>query len=73
MLVNGKKRGGLIYIHISSGFSKVGDYREEYTVRAGDRLMSRLTRRIYEVQSCKTVPDGMIQLELFDEKSSGVL
>jgi hypothetical protein len=51
MLVHGKSRRGSLYIHMSSGFHKIGDYREEYSVAPGDRLMSRLTKRIYTIVS----------------------
>ncbi|MCC3379966.1 hypothetical protein ACFQ5D_06365 [Paenibacillus farraposensis] len=64
MLVHGKTRRGNLYIHMSSGFHKIGDYREEYSVVPGDRLMSRLTKRVYTITSVHLGGEAYADIDL---------
>ncbi|WP_336078342.1 hypothetical protein [Paenibacillus sp. 203] len=63
MLVHGRTRRGNLYIH-TSGFHKIGDYREEYSVAPGDRLMSRLSKRIYTIVSVHLGEEAYADIDL---------
>ena len=73
MRVNGRRKGGRLWIHMSSGFHKLGDYREEFDVSTGDRLMSSLTRRVYSIVRIQIGEESFAELELFvkEEASPG--
>ncbi|MFM9280991.1 hypothetical protein [Paenibacillus jiagnxiensis] len=65
MKVNGRRKGGRLWINMSSGFHKLGDYREEFDVSTGDRLMSSLTRRVYSIVRIQIGEESFAEIELF--------
>lgn len=65
MKIHGRRKDGKLWINMSSGFHKLGDYREEFDVRTGDRLMSSLTRRIYSIVQVQIGEQSFAEMELF--------
>ncbi|MNW23388.1 hypothetical protein D3C74_00880 [compost metagenome] len=70
MTVNGYTRKGLLYLRMSCGFHKMGDYREEYSVSPGDKLMSHLTRRTYIVIEVHTGMESYAELALYSKEQA---